>query len=159
MWPTPLERQLGQRRVVVDTNVLLRSVQPNHPLCAQATHAVSKLIRQQNDVFFCFQNIAEFWNVATRPTDLNGLGLSHEEVLQEVGSIEKLLTLLPDIPAIYAAWKEIVSDHRVQGVKVYDARLVATMNVYAVESVLTFHAADFKRYSNITALHPSSILA
>ena len=97
--------------------------------------------------------------MATRPADQNGLGLSHEEVLQEVASIEKLLTLLPDIPAIYAAWKEIVRDRRVQGVKVYDARLVATMSVYSVESVLTFNAADFKRYSNITALQPSSILS
>lgn len=67
--------------------------------------------------------------MATRPADRNGLGLSHEEVLQEVGSIEKLLTLLPDIPAIYADWKEIVRDHKVQSVKVYDARLVATMNI------------------------------
>ncbi len=33
------------------------------------------------------------------------------------------------------------------------------MNVYTVESVLTFNAADFKRYTNITALQPSSILA
>ena len=146
-------------RVLVDTNILLRSAQPNHPFCAQATHAVSKLIRQKDAVFFCSQNVAEFWNVATRPADQNGLGLSHEEALQEVSSIEKLLTLLPDIPAIYAAWKEIVSDHKVQGVRVYDARLVATMNVYAVENVLTFNAVDFKRYSNIAALHPSSILS
>jgi hypothetical protein len=49
-----------------------------------------------------------------------------------------------------------VVDNKVQGVKVYDARLVAIMTVYAVESVLTFNTADFKRYSNITALHPSS---
>jgi predicted nucleic acid-binding protein len=146
-------------RVLVDTNILLRSAQANHPLCAQATHAVSKLLRQKDAVFFCSQNIAEFWNVATRPADLNGLGLLHEEVLQEVSSIERLLTLLPDIPAIYAAWKKIVTDKKVQGVKVYDARLVAVMNVYAVESVLTFNTADFKRYSNITALHPSSMLA
>ena len=146
-------------RVLVDTNILLRSAQPNHPLCPQATHAVSKLIRQRDAVFFCSQNIAEFWNVATRPAALNGLGLSHEEVLKEVSSIEQLLTLLPDIPAIYAAWKEIVRDHKVQGVKVYDARLVATMSVYGIESVLTFNTADFKRYSNITALHPSSMLA
>ena len=131
-------------RVLVDTNILLRSAQPTHPLCAQATQAVSKLIRQKDAVFFCSQNIAEFWNVATRPADLNGLGLSHEEVLQ------------PDIRAIYPAWKEIVADNKVQGVKVYDARLVAIMTVYAVESVLTFNTADFKRYSNITALHPSS---
>ena len=145
-------------RVLVDTNILLRSAQPNHPLSSQATHAVSKLIRQNDEVFFCSQHIAEFWNVATRPAQSNGLGLSHEEVLQEVGNIEKLLTLLPDVAAIYAAWKQIVRDHRVRGVRVYVARLVAVMNVYAVESLLTFNAADFKRYSNINALHPSSIL-
>jgi len=144
-------------RVLVDTNILLRSAQPNHPLCSQATHEVSKLIRRKDDVFFCSQNIAEFWNVAPRPADLNGLGLSHEEVLQKVGSIEKLLTLLPDVPAIYAAWKEIVSDHKVHGVKVYDARLVAAMNVYPVEDILTFNMADFERYVSITALHPSSL--
>jgi hypothetical protein len=84
-------------------------------LCAQPTHAVSKVIRQKDAVFFCSQNIAEFWNVATRPADLNGLGLSREEVLQEVSSIERLLTFLPDIPAIYPAWKEIVADNKVQG--------------------------------------------
>ena len=31
---------------------------------------------------------------------MNGLGFSHEEALQELDSIENLLTLLPDIPAI-----------------------------------------------------------
>src|ERR1700722_20574970 len=123
-------------RVLVDTNILLRSAQPTHPLCAQATQAVSKLIRQEHTVLFCSQNIAEFWNVATRPADLNGLGLSHEEVLQEVSSIERLLTLLPDIPAIYPAWKEIVEDNKVQGVKVYDALLVRIMTVCADVAVV-----------------------
>jgi len=146
-------------RVLVDTNILLRSAQPNHPLCSEATRAVSKLIRQEHTVLFCSQNIAEFWNVATRPTDLNGLGFSHEEALQEVSNIERLLTLLPDIPAIYTAWKEVVREHRVQGVKVYDARLVATMSIYAVESILTFNTSDFKRYIKFAALHPSSVLA
>jgi predicted nucleic acid-binding protein len=70
-----------------------------------------------------------------------------------------LLTLLPNVPAIYATWKQIVKDHRVQGVKIYDARLVATMSVYAVESVLTFNTVDFTRYSDSSALHPSSMLA
>lgn len=145
-------------RVLVDTNILLRSVQPNHPLCSQATQAVSKLIRQKDAVFFCAQNIAEFWNVATRPADRNGLGLSPEEVLQEVSNIEKSLMLLPDVPAIYSAWKQIVAAHKVQGVKVYDARLAAIMSVYAVESVLTFNSVDFDRFTNVRAIHPSSLV-
>ncbi len=38
-------------RALVDTNVLLRSAQPAHPLCSQATHSVSKLLRQREAVF------------------------------------------------------------------------------------------------------------
>jgi predicted nucleic acid-binding protein len=116
------------------------------------------LIRQEDSVLFCPQNIAEFWNVATRPADKNGLGFSYEEALREVMNTESILTLLPDIPAIYPVWKEIVTYHRVQGVKVHDARLVAVMKVYAVQSVLTFNDADFKRYEWITAIHPSLIV-
>jgi len=146
-------------RILVDTNILLRSAQPNHPLCYQATGAVSRLLRQQDSVFFCPQNIAEFWNVATRPADRNGLGFSQEEALREVASIEESLTLLPDLPAIYTEWKRIVHDYKVQGVKVYDARLAAVMSVYAVESILTFNIADFERFDLVTALHPASLLA
>jgi predicted nucleic acid-binding protein len=145
-------------RVLVDTNILLRSAQPNHPLCYQATYAASKLLREENSVFFCPQDIAEFWNVATRPADRNGLGFSHEEVLREVASIEESLTLVPDVPAIYAAWKRIVYVYKVQGVKVYDAPLVAVMNVYAVESILSFNSADFKRYDLVATVHPASLL-
>jgi len=104
---------------------------------------------------FFAQNIAEFWNLGTRPADRNGLGLSP---LQEVSNIEKSLTLLPDVPAIYSAWKQIVAAHKVQGVKVYDARLAAIMSVYAVESVLTFNSVDFERFSSIRAIHPSSLV-
>ena len=145
-------------RVLLDTNILLRSAQPSHPLCPQATRAVSNLLRKKDAVFFCSQNISEFWNVATRPAEMNGLGFSHEEALQELDSIENLLTLRPDIPAIYPAWKRIVQEHRVQGVKVYDARLVAIMGVYATDSLLTFNFADFKRYSSINALQPAAVL-
>src|SRR5258708_38669010 len=111
-------------RVLVDTNILLRSAQPAHPLFSQTTHAVSRLLRQRESVFFCAQTIAEFWNVATRPTNANGLGMKSDAVLKGIGSIEALFTLVPDIPGSYAEWKRIVAHHDVQGVKVYDARLV-----------------------------------
>jgi hypothetical protein len=40
-------------RVLVDTNILLRSAQANHPKSSQAAHAVSRLIRQRDTVLFC----------------------------------------------------------------------------------------------------------
>jgi hypothetical protein len=33
------------------------------------------------------------------------------------------------------------------------------MNVYAIEGILTFNDADFRRYGNITAIQPSSAIA
>jgi predicted nucleic acid-binding protein len=54
-------------------------------------------------------------------------------------------------------WKQTVNDHQVQGVKVYDARLVAIMTVYSVDSLLTFNSADFHRFKSVQALHPSTL--
>jgi predicted nucleic acid-binding protein len=69
---------------LVDTNILLRGAQPNHPLCQPATRAVATLLRNRETLFSCAQNIAEFWNVATRPAANNGLGMSHLEAVAEV---------------------------------------------------------------------------
>lgn len=49
-------------------------------------------------------------------------------------------------------------DYKVQGLKVYDARLAAVVSVYAVESMLSFNIADFERFDLVTALHPASLL-
>ncbi|MGB7470781.1 MAG: type II toxin-antitoxin system VapC family toxin [Candidatus Acidiferrum sp.] len=144
-------------RVLVDTNVLLRAVQSNHPLFAQATQGISVLVRRNDSVCFCSQNIIEFWNVATRPIERNGFGLSTDQVLKEIAGFESSLSLLPDLTEIYTTWKQIVSAHKVQGVQVHDARLVAIMRIYSVDALLTFNAADFARFASITVIHPSSL--
>src|SRR5260370_42000988 len=87
-----------------------------------------------------------------------GSGCRRKRGCKKSAALKKSLTLLPDIPAIYSAWKQIVAVHKVQGVKAYDARLAAIMSVYAVESVLTFNSVDFERFSNLRAIHPSSLV-
>jgi len=94
--------------VLVDTNVLLRRTQPNHPNHAAAVGSVARLLDDGETVCFTFQNIAEFWNVATRPIERNGLGFSVALVVSEVGKIERALTLTPgfsgDLRRVEAAW-------------------------------------------------------
>ena len=84
-----------------------------------------------------FQNIAEFWCVATRPIANNGLGFSPAATLAEVNKIERVLTMLPDSPLAYEEWKRLVLQHGITGVRVHDARLVALMNVHRVRRILT----------------------
>lgn len=143
---------------LVDTNVLLRRTQPDHESHSLAVESVALLLESGDPVYFTPQNISEFWNVATRPQAQNGLGFSVALAANEVAKIEQALILLPDSPAAYAEWKRLVLTHGVVGVKVHDARLVATMNVHGIRRILTFDTGDFKRY-DIETLHPSSVLA
>jgi predicted nucleic acid-binding protein len=59
--------------VLVDTNVLLRRIQPDHVHHALAIDSVSRLLASGEQVYFTLQNISEFWNVVTRPVAANGL--------------------------------------------------------------------------------------
>lgn len=141
--------------VFVDTNVLLRSVQPSHPMHAAAVRAVAGLIRDGEGLVVTPQIVAEFWNVATRPIDNNGLGLSPQDAQAEVSKLEEFCTLLVESIDVYTEWKRLVRVHGVSGVKVHDARLVAAMNVHGVERILTFNADDFARYRDIETIVPA----
>ena len=143
--------------VLVDTNVLLRRTQPDHPSYTTAVESVARLLATGTPVYFTLQNISEFWNVATRPAVNNGLGLSVAMTLNEVEKIERVLTLLPDSPATYAEWKRLVVQHSVLGSKVHDTKLVAMMNVHGLRRILTFNTSDFARY-DVEALHPAALL-
>lgn len=96
----------------------------------------------------------EFWAVATRPLESNGLALSISETIQELAQLKQFLSLKADIPEIYAEWENLVARHQVIGKKVHDARLVAAMIIHKIDHLLTFNTADFKRFSKITVVDP-----
>jgi predicted nucleic acid-binding protein len=90
--------RLRKMSVLLDTNVLLRRVQPSHPSHFQAAESVAKLLTDNQAVCFTQQNIAEFWNVATRPQENNGLGFPLALVIRAVSEVELLLTFLRTRP-------------------------------------------------------------
>jgi len=46
--------------VLTDTNLLLRSVQPTHPMNAMAVRAIETMLRRGDDPVVTVQNMAEF---------------------------------------------------------------------------------------------------
>lgn len=142
---------------LVDTNVLLRSAQPSHPMHADAARAVGDLLARGENLHVIPQNIIEYWAVATRPVDANGLGLTVAETAAEVSKLKGIFQLLPDTPAIFAEWEVLVSRHAVKGKEAHDARLVAAMIAHKVSNLLTFNTADFKRYTEISAVDPRNV--
>jgi predicted nucleic acid-binding protein len=143
--------------VLVDTNILLRAVQPTHALNSVAIRAVSSLISQSERLLVTPQVFAEFWSAATRPQGNNGLGLSSREALTELTRMEGFFSIVDDSATVYAAWKSLIVRHEVTGVPVHDGRLVAAMDVYGISRILTFNAGDFRRYSHIQILDPHTL--
>jgi hypothetical protein len=112
--------------IAVDTNVLVGAIQTFDPqLRVTARHAVKALYRH-GEQLLCFpQNLVEFWNASTRPAGANGLGFTPEQAARYVDRFQALLRLLPDTPDIFPAWRKLVLEHRVSGIQVHDARIVA----------------------------------
>lgn len=143
---------------LVDTNVLLRSVQKTHPMSSDAVRAINLLLRNNEAVSVIPQNLIEFWAVATRPQIQNGLGLSVEETARQIAYFKSVFMLLSDTNGIFEEWERLVAQHQVRGKQVYDARLAAAMSTHNITDLLTFNTDDFKRFTAITAVNPQTIL-
>ena|SRR2546421_1379569 len=142
---------------LVDSNVLLRWVKPDHADYPTIISATNAILRRDGVLCYTSQNVAEFWNACTRPTARNGYGLSPQETDRRARSFEEKLRLLPDSLAVHEEWRTLLLTHGVSGVQVHDARLVAAMRVHQVKHILTFNDKDFTRYTDIEALQPRNI--
>lgn len=144
--------------VLVDTNVLLRIAEAAHSQHQKAVAAVSALRQSGNDVCVVPQIHYEFWVVATRPVAARGLGMTIDEVQEQL--IEwspPYFRFFRDERAIYDQWYELVRRYGVQGKQAHDARLVAAMQRHGLTQILTFNLGDFGRYAGIGVLDPEQV--
>jgi predicted nucleic acid-binding protein len=140
--------------ILFDSNILLRWQEPDHPDQILVASAVDRLLLSGAVPCFTSQNLGEFWNVLTRPIDRNGYGLTPAQADRRASTIESRIDLLPDTPDVHRQWRRLLVVHRVSGVQVHDARLVAAMHVHSVKRILTFNTKDFMRFTDIEAIHP-----
>jgi predicted nucleic acid-binding protein len=80
---------------LVDTNILLRIARRSDPQHRLVDAALAKLVLEGTTLHYTHQNIAELWNVMTRPVARNGFGLTAAEAEREVRVIEAGMSLLP----------------------------------------------------------------
>jgi predicted nucleic acid-binding protein len=142
-----------------DTGILLRLLDRADPHHQAIRQALRVLRARGEELVTSPQNIAEFWNVCTRPASARGgYGLSVSETGRRVRIMERIFQVLPGSPAAFPLWKQLVVSHAVQGVQVHDARLVAWMLAHGITHILTLNTADFACYPGIVAWTPQDIL-
>ena len=94
----------GLVAAVVDTNLLLRSLNSDDPHYGAAASALAKL-RLRTELCIAPQNLIEFWAVATRPRKLNGLGMTTAEAETEITGIRHYFGCRPIRPLYWKRGK------------------------------------------------------
>jgi predicted nucleic acid-binding protein len=147
---------------LLDTGILLRLVDQRDVQHSQVRAAVRTLIKRHDDLFICTQNIAEFCNVATRPIDNNGFGITPSAAIELLErDVEPIVGVLVETDQLHSQLKRLVVTHQVIGKQVHDARLVAMMLTWSVENILTLNERNFKRYEpeGIAVVTPAELAA
>jgi predicted nucleic acid-binding protein len=144
-------------KILLDTNILLRLSEKNHPHYQHALESVRRLAADGNTFCIGSQTVSEFLAVATRSIADRGLGMDQTTADAELGKVTSAIEILYDSPAVLSELRRLVVAHRVIGKSVHDTRLVATMNVHGIKDILTFNMPDFARFVGINVRNPATV--
>lgn len=136
-------------RILLDTNVLCRLVERGHPDHSATENAVAKLRGELHELCLVPQVLYEYWVVVTRPAADNGLGMLTADADAAIDLWLKAFVLVRDEQGVFELWRELARRHDVKGKSAHDTRLVAAMHRHQLTHLLTFNAADFRRYHGI----------
>lgn len=146
-------------RILLDTNILLRISDRDHASHAMAVSVVELLETSGHEAVVVPQVLYEYWVVATRPLENNGLGSDIASVEADLDEWSSTFRLLLDERGVFTRWHSLVTNYEVKGKTAHDARLVAAMQRHGVTNLLTFNKPDFIRFTSIHVFTPAEILA
>jgi len=145
-------------KVLIDTNLLTRLAVTSDPQHAIAIQAILKLDQADCEIWLIPQVLYEYWVVATRPVEVNGLGMSPTAVGDSLRDLIDTYELHRDEGRVFDLWQQLVSTHAVKGKNAHDARIVAAMLCHGLTTLVTFNTPDFARFTGINVFSPADVL-
>jgi predicted nucleic acid-binding protein len=133
--------------ILVDTNILVR-VSDQADQHYKTTHgAIAGCWRKGRQLFVSNQSLQEFWAVATRSTEKNGLGFSFIQANRFIDHFLRTFIRISDPPALFETWRTLVYGHQITGIRAYDARLAAFVQAQGFSGLMTYNLDDFKKFT------------
>ena len=144
---------------LLDTNIILRFSNPSDAQHHLVTNAVATLLEQGDECILAPQVLIEMWVVATRPTDVNGLGWSTIYTRNMIQQLMNRFPFVEETPQIFSNWLNIVSQNQIVGKKTHDARIIAVMRSAKINHILTLNPKDFTNIPDLIVVHPSELVS
>jgi predicted nucleic acid-binding protein len=140
--------------VVLDTNVLLTATAPGRPLHENALRVLNEWPNRGITLCTSGQVLREYLVVATRPLDVNGLGLSLGDALANVDLMKARMRFLEENRAVFKKLRELIQENECAGKQLHDANVVATALTHEVNRVLTINTEHFERFKPLVGVLP-----
>lgn len=141
-------------RVFLDSNVLLAATDHTRSAHAAAVAALEQWPAAGTTLYASGQVLREYLVVATRPVEVNGLGLSSREAWSNAAALRARLRLLDEDVAVNQRLLEIGGTTEIVGKQIHDANLVATMLVHGLDTLATDNLQHFARYRDLVTVLP-----
>ena len=129
---------------VIDTNVLIHATATASPDHARARTALA-ILRARDLVCLTRQILREYFAATTRPLPWSR-ALTLAEAVADVDMFLNRFPVLEDGPAVWNELMRLCRAFSFGGKQVHDANIVATMLAHGETRLLTFNAADFRRF-------------
>jgi predicted nucleic acid-binding protein len=97
------------------------------------------------------QILREYLAASTRPSPTN---LPLNDILTNINVFQTQFQVVNDNLAVLAILTHLCQVFTVAGKQIHDANIVATMQVYQVNYLLTHNSADFKRFDSLITIIP-----
>jgi predicted nucleic acid-binding protein len=133
------------KRVILDTNIILRITDRTGPDHDLSYSIVKRLISEGYEICIIPQVLIEFWVVVTRPVEINGFGWDASYTMMELEKLQNLFLMLPDNESIFIHWKNLVSQG-VNGKRAHDARIAAAALAHNADAIATLNVKDFTNF-------------
>lgn len=131
----------------VDTNVLVNARFIEAPVHEAARVSLESAIEKPERLRISRQVLREYLAVVTRPQAWP-VAISRGDALEDVNRFAASFEVLEDGPAVTDWLVALCRQIDVGGKQIHDANIVATMLAYGERRLLTFNAADFRRYAD-----------
>jgi len=133
----------------LDTNVLLIATDESRSSHAEAKMIFQSAPRSGRHFGISGQILREYLVVATRPVDVNGLGLNIDTAVNNIDAIRKRTVFYGDTESVAASLRSLARDHSLAGKRIHDANVAATMLTHNISKLITENRGDFSPFREI----------
>jgi predicted nucleic acid-binding protein len=139
-------------RVMLDTNVLLAATDEGRAEHRSALTIMNEWAAGDTTLCTSGQILREYFAVATRPTELNGLGVKPADAVSNIRAIRERTAFLSEDARVADRLRGLLADVKCKGKQVHDANVIATMLAHGVGTVVTMNVEDFACFERYVSL-------